>query len=65
MTNAFRKFSVSYGKRAERVRSVHSRSIRRVLKAFGKHTESVRKGTLSKSTCGKYSVYSESILKPY
>ncbi len=45
--------------------SDHSRSIRRVLKAFGKHTESVRKGNLSKSTCGKYSVYSESILKPY
>ena len=45
--------------------TVHSRSIRRVLKAFGKHTESVRKGNLSKSTCGKYSVYSESILKTF
>ena len=45
--------------------SVHSRSIRRVLKAFGKHTESVPKGNLSTSICGKYSVYTESILKPY
>ena len=45
--------------------SVHSRSIRHVRKAFGKHTESIRKGNLSKSTCGKYSVYSESIRKPY
>ena len=57
----------TFGKAAERMRksSVHSRSIRRVLKAFGKYTESVWKGSLSKSTCGKYSVYSESILKPF
>ena len=47
------------------IRSVHSRSIRRVLKTFGKHTERVRKGNFSKSTCGKYSVYYESILKLY
>ena len=45
--------------------SVHSRSIRRVLKAFGKHAESVRKGNLSKSTLRKYSVYSETILKTF
>ena len=41
---------------------VHSRSIRRVLKAFGKHTESVRKGNLSKSTC-LFWKHSETILK--
>ena len=40
-------------------------NICRVLKAFGKHTESDRKGILSKSTCGKYSVYSETILKTF
>ena len=45
--------------------SVYSRSIRRVLKAFGKHVENVRKGNLSRSTWGRYSIYSESILKQY
>ena len=45
--------------------SVHSRLIRRVRKAFGKHTKSVRKQNLLKSTCGKYSVYSETILKTF
>ena len=53
-------FPKTCGKHAERVLS-----IRRVLKAFRKHTESVREGNLSKLSCGKYSVYSESILKPY
>ena len=36
--------------------SICSSSIRRILKAFGNHTESVRKGNISKQTCGKYSV---------
>ena len=48
---AFRILQKACGKN-----SIHSVSIRRVLKAFGKFTESVRKGNLSKSTCGKYSV---------
>ena len=45
--------------------SGYSSSIRCVRKAFGKHTESIRKGNLSKSICGKYLVYSEIILKTF